>query len=355
MAQRGAILMKHLIAFVIVATGLLVALPLPSQAATISILKVTGDADYGEVHLKLEGRITKGDLDRLKAIGTDPKLLTFNPTRSHTVLHLNSKGGNFKEGLNIVDHMIGGSISTVLDANAECFSACALIFMAGNYVYRDVHIRRSMHVTASLGFHAPYVRVETDFGYNQAIRQLARMFKLFDKQGHSADAIPLMRQSLQLALLSKGPDEELNIDTVDKAGKWDIDVFGYKAPKKITRQHLWNACFNALSWRYDIDSLEARVDHLGGDTASMQISQHQTDNFDGTFTPTVRARTRIAGFQANGLLVDHGCDVAYREWKEFGLSVAVWRRNQPPKFDPVGHGALWSLYPGKTKLNRLSK
>lgn len=332
----------------------LTALPIPAHSAKISISKVTGDDQYGELHLKLEGRITKGDLDRLKAIGDDPSLKTFKPHQSHTVLHLNSDGGNLKEGLNIVDHIIGGSVSTVLDANARCFSACALIFMAGNYVYRDVHIRRSMHVTASLGFHAPYVRVETDFGYNKAIRQLARMFKLFDKQGYSADAKPLMRQSLQLALLSKGPDEELNIDTIDKAGKWDIELFGYRQPGKITRQHLWSACVNALAWRYEVESLEQRAAHLD-DTATIHLSQHQTDNFDGTFSPTVRARIRIAGFQANGLLEDHGCDVSYRNWTEFGVGVAVWRRNQPPEFDPVGYGPLWSLYPGTTKLATLAK
>lgn len=324
----------------------------PANAATISVIKVTGDQTYGELHLKLDGRITRGDLDRLRALVQDRSLMPEQPIQSHTVLHLNSDGGNLKEGLNIVDFMLGSSTSTVLDANSRCFSACALIFMAGNYVYRDVHIRRKMHVTASLGFHAPYVRVETDFGYNQAIRQLARMFKLFDKQGHSSDAKPLMRQSLQLALLSKGPDEELNVDTVDKAGRWDIELIGYRPPARITRQHLWNACVNALGWRYEVETLEPDYSKVSDDV-TMQISRHQSDNFDGTFSPTIRARIRIQGYQANALLEDHGCDVSYRNWTEYGMNVTVWRRNQPPEFDLVGHGQIWSLYAGSAKLERL--
>lgn len=347
--------MRQLVPTAALALSLLIIQSIPTQSATITVIKVTGDEQYGELHLKLNGQITRGDLDRLKAVVQDPTLMPKKPHQAHTVLHLNSDGGNLKEGLNIVDYILGSSTSTVLDAKARCFSACALIFMAGNYVYRDVDIRRSMHVTASLGFHAPYVRVETDFGYNKAIRQLARMFKLFGKQGYAANAKPLMRQSLQLALLSKGPEEELNIDTINKAGRWDIELFGYRAPDKITRQHLWSTCVNALAWRYEVESLEPNVKNLTEDIATMHLTQHRTDNFDGTFSPTVRARIRIIGFQANGLLEDHGCDVSYRDWSEFGLGVSVWRRNQPPKFDGIGYGPIWSLYPGELKLSRLAK
>ena len=51
-------------------------------------------------------------------------------------------------------------------------------------------------------------------------------------------------------LLGQGPAEALIVDTVDKAGRWDIQVVGFE-PKPITRMMFCKACENNQSWKYD--------------------------------------------------------------------------------------------------------
>src|SRR5262245_60558610 len=46
-------------------------------------------------------------------------------------LDLNSSGGNFAEALKIAKLALEKRLSTRLGRNAECLSACAIIFMAG--------------------------------------------------------------------------------------------------------------------------------------------------------------------------------------------------------------------------------
>ena len=77
--------------------------------------------------------------------------------------------------------------------------------------------------------------------------------------------MPWVRPSLFLEMFAQDPSEWICIDTVDAAGRWDMQVFGYQPPKQPTRQQMVNICRNAYGWRADAfatgtDDLEPRED-----------------------------------------------------------------------------------------------
>src|SRR5262245_30641935 len=79
------------------------------------------------------------------------------------VLCLNSPGGNFMEGLRIAKYLLtvaaDHEVTTYVENGAACYSACALIFLAGRFNDRggETYPARFLHVGGRLGFHAPYI------------------------------------------------------------------------------------------------------------------------------------------------------------------------------------------------------
>ena len=331
-------------------------------AAEIRVIAIK-DADFGgqtEIHIELNGRITRGDHQKFVKLIDRPDLSKAKPElqnqQHYFVLHLYSpQGGSFDEALNIIEAMLIGSVGTVLDENAECFSACALIFMAGNYLYRsNFDISRRMHPTASLGFHAPYIAARTSVGYNKAIRQIARVLKLFDRPMKSDLAGPMMRQSLQAQILAKGPEEKLSIDTVDKAGRWGIDLFDFKAPRKLKSAHYWNACLNALNWKRDIDHFSTFGFTMDDDRQGFVSLKKPTGSGSGE---TPRMRVQVLLPHDPYLMVPHGCNflrdpdpLSYSP-----LDVLTWRDTASTNFDFIEPAPLWSVFPGNWKLSQLVK
>ena len=59
-----------------------------------------------------------------------------------------------------------------MDKDEECYSSCALIFMGGSTAEDGYLPLRSMHLRATLGFHAPYV-LPQDANYSKEIVQAA--------------------------------------------------------------------------------------------------------------------------------------------------------------------------------------
>src|SRR5438128_1778787 len=79
---------------------------------------------------RLDGTIAPGDYDRFG------NLISLNRSRMDpydqrtSAICLKSIGGSYVESLKIAELMYSRGISTVIEYGSECFSACAIIFMA---------------------------------------------------------------------------------------------------------------------------------------------------------------------------------------------------------------------------------
>lgn len=111
-----------------------------SSAASAATLTTASSKD-GKVIVTLDGEITEGDFDALKAIIKTAN----NGSRIVALIRLNSPGGGILEGVKIADMIRFGKISTSVIGTSTCASACFIIFAAGNEKYANY--------TASIGVH----------------------------------------------------------------------------------------------------------------------------------------------------------------------------------------------------------
>jgi hypothetical protein len=96
----------------------------------------------------VDGEILKGDFEVF--------VTRYNNSKFERVC-LNSPGGSYFDGIKIARFINDTRISTRVRADGECYSACAIIFMAGitevgDFEYRD----RTLEPGGTIGFHAPY-------------------------------------------------------------------------------------------------------------------------------------------------------------------------------------------------------
>jgi len=189
------------------------------------------------------------------------------------ILCLNSPGGNFIEGLRIAEYFMtvgaNNEVTTYVEDKAECYSACALIFLAGRLNDRggETYPARFLNVGGQLGFHAPYInpstledrsysRTELAQIYKVAISSVTAAIQLFDERTLGGpkgndDNRPWVSSSLFIEMLKKNPDELLNIDTVGKVGRWGIGLVGVRETNTLPNSALRQACDNTSAWQND--------------------------------------------------------------------------------------------------------
>ena len=100
----------------------------------------------------LDGPITKGDADRLTAAISSSHINQYNERTSSVCLK--SNGGSYVEGLKIAELVYNRGLSTVIEYGSECYSACAIIFMAGVASAREGPMRK-LSVGGVLDFTRP--------------------------------------------------------------------------------------------------------------------------------------------------------------------------------------------------------
>jgi hypothetical protein len=134
-------------------------------AADFSVLSSTTTAtgDDPVCNVRLSGPIVAGDNKKLES-----ELDTVGPRgapsdhalgRYRTTLCLSSPGGSYSEGLQIANSLLEQHFRTMIEPNAICYSACTLIFVAGNFQFEGQYFPdRRLHVAGQLGFHAPYIK-----------------------------------------------------------------------------------------------------------------------------------------------------------------------------------------------------
>jgi hypothetical protein len=225
------------------------------QAAQIEVLASEGAT---ECHMSLSGNIELGDLQALEAAR---KKTNANPS----VLCLESQAGSYSEALRIVRQMLTKfpTIATRIEAGARCHGPCGLIFLAGRGRGSDGQWpSRTLHVRGELVLQAPpppksllsRSRKEAAQIYQRGRSDVAKLIKLFDKIGGTRFN-PIkqrwVRPSLFYNLIELGPTRTLAIDTVGKAGNWNIEVSGVGWPSMITDKMYKTACFNHYAWNLD--------------------------------------------------------------------------------------------------------
>src|SRR5690606_33162632 len=106
-----------------------------AMAASVSFEALHYSADRFVPQFHFEGPVTEGDATALAALIDEfvectPDLLDITGSNC-AVVTLNSPGGDYIEGLRLAALMRERAIATVVEANAECYSACAFAFLGG--------------------------------------------------------------------------------------------------------------------------------------------------------------------------------------------------------------------------------
>jgi hypothetical protein len=194
--------------------------------------------------VKLQGPIEPGDFKKFK-----------DRLEWGTRLCLNSPGGSYFDGVELFEHIGGNAISTAVDAFDVCFSACAIAFMGGSVRVEASRLpNRTLHAKAKLGFHSPF------FGGNDATVPLAEdKVRLGVALGISvvaklirANNFHLLPRELMADMLETPPSDMYQVNTFQRARDLDIRLVGIRAPEKITKAMLLQACFNHDPWSKDV-------------------------------------------------------------------------------------------------------
>jgi hypothetical protein len=104
----------------------------------------------------LNGNIIPGDFDRFSNLILRNRGSIDNLDERTSTVCLKSFGGSYSEGLKIAELIYSHGISTLIESGSECFSSCAIIFMAGVAPNQLVPMRK-LSASGVLGFHAPYL------------------------------------------------------------------------------------------------------------------------------------------------------------------------------------------------------
>lgn len=206
----------------------------------------------------LSGPIEKGDAAQLDALALDmPEGWPNIEDGRWKTLCLDSPGGSYTEGFAIARHLLDNRIGTVVDDGATCLSACALVFMFGTAYQTESNAltNRRLHVGGRLGFHQPDLQLDPDRAYSVADMRAAfdvaidstlRFLALAARPRPDART-PFVESDLQEAMLSQKGQDFLMIDTVNKAGRWGIELFGFDAPA-FSELGFFYACQNMTTW-----------------------------------------------------------------------------------------------------------
>ncbi|WP_271595892.1 hypothetical protein [Bradyrhizobium sp. CCBAU 25360] len=192
----------------------------------------------------LEGLILPGDSAKFRNFVQASRWRKFDSPR----LCLRSPGGAYDEGLAIARYLMDEAIGTAIESGAVCGSACALIFMAGSAPWKG-QLNRFLHVNGVLAFHAPYLDAskmgpknysgaDVAGSFSQSVQAVNGLIKL------GKDRVPHFFDTQLLSeMLDRGPNEVFAIDTVSKAIRYRVALYGAHAPK-MSPQVLVNACIN---------------------------------------------------------------------------------------------------------------
>ena len=211
-----------------------------------------------ECLIVLDGIIEKGDYRKFRDLA-DKVFPNFDADSTiRHLLCLNSPGGSFSEGVLFATHFLEKGVGTVIRANESCTSVCAIMFMMGSHIGPELAgLNRKLHLLGSLGFHRPYVPskyiglVEAEnivLAFDGAFSSALDLLALANKKAPwSSD--PMIKSDLIQSMLNHRKDDFFLIDTIDKAGRWDIELLGMSSVFGSALERVFYACENMLQWQ----------------------------------------------------------------------------------------------------------
>jgi hypothetical protein len=242
-----------------------------SEASAITDIEPEWDAAVFEIFLN--GEIRAGDRDAIaSAISTNQK----SANRAEKIrLHLDSPGGDYEEAVRIADELWKTGVTTSVDSGAKCHSACAIVFMSGRELGYEgpPSLSRFLHVRGELGFHAPYLPTKS-CGEDaslctfplQLVSQIYRAAMLHISGLLLGSTNAKWPPDLVGKMPSKGPSDLLYPETVEDAGRWHIELFGFKAQLPLLdKKRATLSCFNAHRWSNDNIAEEHPLTGLSAD------------------------------------------------------------------------------------------
>jgi hypothetical protein len=276
-----------------------------------------------ECRIVMSGAIEAGDSGKFSKFVSDNSL-----SQSPLTVCLEGPGGDYSELAPFIDVFFGMNVSTYVRANTSCFSACALLFMAGSYSESPGETTRlpsrRMDVTANLGFHAPYLDAKDlavppdkiNFVYSLGVQAVASLLK------RNEDGI--FPTTLIVELLSKGPNEVILVDTVEKAGRWKISLAGYKMPNSIDLTYILNGCYAVSGWVDAISSTAPALSDAIVDAAAANTEKEAAELELGKtlFVSQYQNTTRFRITTGFGGEASYDCVVnIYRTARKFRIKV----------------------------------
>lgn len=211
-----------------------------------------------ECKIRLDGEIKRGDFAAFLAIAATTLKGEQGESTAKDVICLNSPGGSLSEGALFAQYFYKNGVGTSIGDSDQCYSVCAVMFMMGVAKGAEVSfVNRRLHILGSLGFHRPYLDIAEEgliekkalsVAYDAAFESALDLLAIANSKAPWSNEAMLPSDLLQSMLKHIGADLFL-IDTVDKAGRWKIEIFGYQVPKSLTPDRAFYVCENSLQWQ----------------------------------------------------------------------------------------------------------
>jgi hypothetical protein len=277
----------------------------------------------------LEGDIATGDYDKLfDVIRRNRNRIDPYDERTGTIC-LKSVGGSYVEALKIAEFISTHAISTLIEYGSQCFSACAIIFIAG--VVSDGHgpimPYRKLSAGGILGFHAPYLSMPDekyskeqveDIGQSMR-RAILALVELSSKRTQLGG--DFLKKSLIYKILDKGPQDVFFVKKISEAARWDILIYdaadNFRIDYKI--DGLKNICNN-----FHYSNMDEAVPQ--NTNLSVQVEKYSSKFYKDDFRILVRdGRTSdiVCELHAGQSKTDHtvsfrACSFDYWSHRSFG-------------------------------------
>ena len=250
-AVPGDFILSSVFKYMIIAAAGLAGQVAAAGAATIE------KSESPHCAMVIRGDIVPGDFEKFVAASAMLPESDGESTANAKVC-LDSRGGSLSEGVKFASYFHKQGIGTVIDAGQGCFSSCAIMFMMGVAKGDEVNfLNRMLHVAGRLGFHRPFIDIESDrtddvdalsASYDRALQSALDLIALANSQAPWSSSSVMKSDLLQAMLQHVGRDMFM-IDTIDKVGRWQIEPFGYAKPKLLTMEHAYYACQTELQWQ----------------------------------------------------------------------------------------------------------
>jgi hypothetical protein len=218
----------------------------------------------------------------------------------------------------------------------------------GEYDYID----RSIAATATLGFHAPLLPLgdaptirtaDAQRGY----RVLTAAFSEILSLAYSPESQRGLIDSdllLQAMRTPPTPEDFFYIDTVDKAGRWNIRVSDIEIPRVLNEEAAANACLNATAWPIALASLRY------GERFEPQSVQRATRQ------GALEVLGPLAGYAGHGCTIEQQTEETpetYETEYAAGTLVRGCFNDDYQRLDYCGTASILSVFPPDTLLREL--